>query len=351
MTTAAFPQPTTSTRAAAPPRAESLQGRGRWGTREWTMLRWAVRATLFLGVAASVAANVLHAQPNPISQAIAAWPPLALLFTVELIARVPIHRRGLAAARLLAATTIAAIAAFVSYWHMVGVAARYGETGASPYLLPLSVDGLIIVASISLVEISGRLRTIRPDQPVSLAGVAPPPAIPAAPGTDTIHQPAVPDADTASPAAPPPAEAVPAVSLAAVAPAVAAVPLTEPGRQPTDAHQSADAPLPGEEPPSGDGADAEPPARSRPVVPDPPTPPQPADAADPHHEVPAAPREAIAYWQRRLPGIGIEDLAERIGKSPRQIRRYLRQPAGNAAKRVNGQRNDTVAGTFRSPSP
>jgi hypothetical protein len=46
-------------------------------------IRWGVRAALLLGVATSVAANILHARPNPISQAIAAWPPLALLLTVE----------------------------------------------------------------------------------------------------------------------------------------------------------------------------------------------------------------------------------------------------------------------------
>lgn len=120
-------------------------------------VRWAVRATLALGVAASVVANVLHARDNPISQAIAAWPPLALLLTVELISRVPVHRRALAVARMAATATITGIAAWVSYWHMVGVAARYGETGASPYLLPLSVDGLIVVASICLVELSGRI--------------------------------------------------------------------------------------------------------------------------------------------------------------------------------------------------
>jgi hypothetical protein len=122
-------------------------------------VRWAVRATLALGVAASVAANILHAQDNPVSQAIAAWPPLALLLTVELISRVPVHRRSLAAARLAATAIIAGIAAWVSYWHMVGVAARYGETGASPYLLPLSVDGLIVVASICLVELGGHIST------------------------------------------------------------------------------------------------------------------------------------------------------------------------------------------------
>jgi hypothetical protein len=119
-------------------------------------IRWAVRATLCLGVAASVAANILHARANPISQTIAAWSPLALLATVELISRVPVRRKGIAVLRLGVTGALAGIAAWVSYWHMVSVAARYGETGASPYLLPFSVDGLIVVASISLLELAAR---------------------------------------------------------------------------------------------------------------------------------------------------------------------------------------------------
>jgi len=137
-------------------------------------VRWAVRAALILGVAASVAANILHAQSHLVSQAIAAWPPIALLLTVELISRVPVHRKLLAAARLIATTTIAGIAAWVSYWHMVGVAARYGETGLSAYLLPVSVDGLIIVASISLVELSARLHLAQSAPPATPP--VPPPA-------------------------------------------------------------------------------------------------------------------------------------------------------------------------------
>ena len=108
-------------------------------------VRWGVRAALLLGVATSVAANILHARQNPISQAIAAWPPLALLLTVDLISRIPVHRRSLSAVRLAATASIAGIAAWVSYWHMAGVAARYGEVGAAPYLMPLSVDGLVVV--------------------------------------------------------------------------------------------------------------------------------------------------------------------------------------------------------------
>ncbi|HEX8628776.1 MAG TPA: DUF2637 domain-containing protein [Catenuloplanes sp.] len=125
-------------------------------------LQWAVRATLTLGVAASVAANILHAQPHPIARAIAAWPPLALLLTVELVSHIPVHRKGLGAVRIASTTAIAGIAAYVSYWHMVGVVARFGETGAVPYLLPLSVDGLIIVASVSLVELGSRIRAMTP---------------------------------------------------------------------------------------------------------------------------------------------------------------------------------------------
>lgn len=150
-----------------------------------TRLRWAVRGTLALGVAASVAANILHAVDNPISQAIAAWPPLALLLTVELISRIPVHNRWMASARLTAATAIAGIAAWVSYWHMAGVTARYGETGGAEYLLPLTVDGLIVVASVSLVELAGRIRAAEEriaDPAPALPDVVPEPAaLPVAP--------------------------------------------------------------------------------------------------------------------------------------------------------------------------
>jgi hypothetical protein len=121
-------------------------------------LRSGVRGVLALGVAASVAANVLHAQPSVVGRAIAAWSPLALLLTVELISRVPVHHRALTAVRMTATAGIAGIAAWVSYWHMVSVVARNGEGPTSAHLLPLSVDGLVVVASVSLVEITARLR-------------------------------------------------------------------------------------------------------------------------------------------------------------------------------------------------
>ncbi|RQX09012.1 DUF2637 domain-containing protein [Micromonospora arida] len=135
---------------------------------------WGVRSVFALGIAASLAGNVLHASDNVISQAISAWSPVALLLAVELISRIPARRGALSAVRLGATAVIAGIAAWVSYWHMVGVATRYGEADSSAYLLPFSVDGLIVVASISLVEIGGRIRTLT--EAASVSEPAPSPA-------------------------------------------------------------------------------------------------------------------------------------------------------------------------------
>ncbi|HZM84486.1 MAG TPA: DUF2637 domain-containing protein [Candidatus Limnocylindrales bacterium] len=145
-----------------------------------TRVRWGARATLALGVIASGAANILHAQPDPISRAISAWPPLALLFAVELISRVPVHRPWMAGIRLSAASLLAGIAGWVSYWHMAAVAANYGETGSSAYLLPLTVDGLVVVASISLVELNARIRAHTETGPVT------DPRTHTLPGTDLV---------------------------------------------------------------------------------------------------------------------------------------------------------------------
>jgi hypothetical protein len=124
-----------------------------------TNIRYAVRATLVLGLVASVAANVLHAQQNLVAECIAGWPPVALLLTVELISRIPVHRRGLAVTRVAATAIIAGIAGWVSYWHMAAVCSRYGESPSSAHLIPFSVDGLIVVASVCLVELADGVRT------------------------------------------------------------------------------------------------------------------------------------------------------------------------------------------------
>ena len=47
---------------------------------------------------------------------------------------------------------------------MGGVASRYGESHTAAYLLPLSVDGLIVVASVCLVERAVNIRAAERSQ-------------------------------------------------------------------------------------------------------------------------------------------------------------------------------------------
>ncbi|WP_308194927.1 DUF2637 domain-containing protein [Micromonospora sp. R77] len=273
-------------------------------------LRWAIRATLTLGVAASVAANVLHARPNPISQIIAAWPPLALLLTVELISRVPHHRRSLGAIRITATSLIAAIATWVSYWHLVGVAARYGETDAgAAYLLPISVDGLVIVASVSLVDITARIRTghaQRPSQPVVAAQSTTPTPLPkAASNRDAAGQARI------------------------GAPIKAAPPAHTPR------HHARSNPVDGETA-APDHLDDSSEARTATVnAPNEITGKPESDKADAEEVVPSETASAVAYWHRRDPTLHPADIAARIGRSERTVRRYWpplpsRAPSGNA---------------------
>jgi len=149
-------------------------------------VRWAVRVVMTLGIVVSLLANVLAAEPHVISRLISAWPPLALLLTVELISRVPASKRWLAVVRIGATALIAGIAGWVSYWHMVSVCAQYGETGVSAYAVPLTVDGLVVVTSVCLVELGDRIKSLGTVPNTDTAQVSPIPSESAAPASVAV---------------------------------------------------------------------------------------------------------------------------------------------------------------------
>lgn len=110
-------------------------------------LRRRVQAALIVALAASVAANVLAAEPTPVARAVAAWPPIALLLTIDVLGRVPAPNGW--TGRL--ATVATALASFA---HVRAVALAVGESELVAWVLPLSVDGLAVVCSIALVELN-----------------------------------------------------------------------------------------------------------------------------------------------------------------------------------------------------
>ncbi|GAA1821579.1 hypothetical protein GCM10009682_47240 [Luedemannella flava] len=61
----------------------------------------------------------------------------------------------------LSAGVVAGIAAWSSYSHMVGVALHYGERPEVAYVLPASVDGMLIVASVAMADDKRAGRRVR----------------------------------------------------------------------------------------------------------------------------------------------------------------------------------------------
>ncbi len=151
---------------------------------------WAL-AGFLTGVTVSILANIArmyvppeHApanwRPHPGAVATAAWWPIALLISIEVISRVQwpdgfIWR----AIRYGGLTTVAAIAAIISYRHMSGLLSAYGESGLGAKIGPLAVDGLMVVSSGALLAIADNVR--RAARAVEAVELARPPMVDASP--------------------------------------------------------------------------------------------------------------------------------------------------------------------------
>jgi Protein of unknown function (DUF2637) len=113
----------------------------------------------WVGIAASVSANVAHTfteRSHVIGAVLSAgfW-PVALLIALEVIARVswpPGVRWWIV--RYGGLTTVALVAAIISYRHMAALLHVYGEDSFSAHIGPLAVDGLMIVCSAALLAIA-----------------------------------------------------------------------------------------------------------------------------------------------------------------------------------------------------
>jgi len=79
---------------------------------------------------------------------------------------------GTRSARNVSAAVVAGIAAWSSYSHMVHVALRFGERPEVAYVLPFSVDGMLVVSAMAMVDDKRSGRRVRPAARVAFtAGV------------------------------------------------------------------------------------------------------------------------------------------------------------------------------------
>jgi hypothetical protein len=125
-------------------------------------LRRLSRGVMAFGFTTSAAGNVLHAEKNAISIGISLLAPSILALAFELVSRIPLRKeahwlsKGL---RVSATGGIAVIMAFISYQHQRDAFSRWGDATQAA-LLPLAIDGLMIVGSISLIELGVQVRDL-----------------------------------------------------------------------------------------------------------------------------------------------------------------------------------------------
>lgn len=100
------------------------------------------------GAAVSIAANFIAADAGVLSKAVAVWPALALLVTVHLYQHVPVRRNDwVGFAHKAGVLGVVAVAGWVSYWHIVEVALRAGESAVTAHILPVTIDVMMAIAT------------------------------------------------------------------------------------------------------------------------------------------------------------------------------------------------------------
>ncbi|HTE67054.1 MAG TPA: DUF2637 domain-containing protein [Candidatus Binatia bacterium] len=127
-------------------------------------LRWAVLVVVLCGIAVSVAVNVLHAPDNSTARLIAGVPPLAVYGALELVVRIPSSSRWLSALRISGATIVALGAATISYAQQRAAVRELGFAMWEAMIWPVIIDGIMVVASVSLVEVVRKMRQLTAEE-------------------------------------------------------------------------------------------------------------------------------------------------------------------------------------------
>lgn len=131
------------------------------------MLLWlkkACRAATTFGFTTSAIGNVLHAPHTPFGIGISLVAPTFLFVAFEIVTRIPMdpdRSWWFKILRVVGTASIAAITAILSYFHQRDAIFLHSEGDQlAAYLLPLAIDGLMIVGSVSLIELGFQIQKV-----------------------------------------------------------------------------------------------------------------------------------------------------------------------------------------------
>ena len=108
--------------------------------------RYAALIVFLTGAGASLAANLMASDGTPVGMVIGAFPALMLLGSLYLLENGSTHPRWVR----WAIAPVIAVAAWMSYWHVVELVLAHGEDVLTAHLFPLIIDLPMAIASAAL---------------------------------------------------------------------------------------------------------------------------------------------------------------------------------------------------------
>ncbi len=118
-----------------------------------------VVTVLLIGI--TVTLNVMHAPPNWGGRLIGGTPPVFVFFCIELISRIPATSRLLMFGRVATTIIVSGFSFAISYQQQVEFIHELGFVGWVVKTYPIIIDGVMVVATLSLVEVTRKVRALR----------------------------------------------------------------------------------------------------------------------------------------------------------------------------------------------
>lgn len=146
-----------------------------------------VTVVTWLLVAVTVTLNVMHAPGGIVAHSIGGSAPVFLFLCVEFIARIPGTSFWLSFGRVAASIVVAGICFGISWQQQVNFMISVGFTGWTVYAYPVMIDGVMMVAVLSLVEVTRKVRALRAMQ-ADLLDAAVPATRPVSPAETAAEQ-------------------------------------------------------------------------------------------------------------------------------------------------------------------
>jgi hypothetical protein len=143
--------------------------------RYYRRMWWLVSVITVAGLGLTMALNVMHAPDTLAGHLIGGFPPVAVLGCLELISRIPQTSRLFSVVRIVSTIGVTVAAFWISYGQQRAYILDQGFEADHARIYPLIIDGAMVVAALSLVEVSRKVRELRAVELGTVPTLAAPP--------------------------------------------------------------------------------------------------------------------------------------------------------------------------------